>query len=362
MAHETTFHLVDRQFVEHPQLLLQQGELQATIWRFPSGVCALRLANSLGHLDLLPFQGQQIWDAWFRGRRLTMKSMFDQPYPTRDFLATFGAFWVHCGATGAGVPGPDDTHPLHGELPNAPYQKAWLTTGTDSHGDFIGLGGEYRHTVAFNYNYIARPVVKLHAGSSLLRVSFEVENLKRTPMPLMYLAHINYLPVDHGRLVDTCLPTPQHMHVRAEIPSYMAVSDSYRQFIEQLKTQPQRHLVFKPELAFDPEVVFFMDYLAGTDGLARSMQIHPDGSADVVRHRPTELKRYGRWICRTADQQAIGFEPATAEPTGFTSEKKKGNVQMLAGGEIFRCEIETGVLTAQQAKQEEQIIAGVVRA
>ena len=118
-------------------------------------MCALRLQNELGELVLLPFQGQQIWSAAFGGRNLTMKSMFDQPRPTRNYLETYGGFLLHCGVTAMGVPAGGDTHPLHGELPNAPYQKAWLVAGEDERA-LPGLGGEYQHTVAFNINYRRR--------------------------------------------------------------------------------------------------------------------------------------------------------------------------------------------------------------
>jgi hypothetical protein len=38
-----------------------------------------------------------------------------------------------------GNPGPMDTHPLHGELPNARYQQAALVAGTDADGPFMAL-------------------------------------------------------------------------------------------------------------------------------------------------------------------------------------------------------------------------------
>ncbi|MGA2503180.1 MAG: hypothetical protein ABSG01_03720 [Anaerolineales bacterium] len=109
------------QFSNQEMLLAEHGELSAVVFNYPSGVKAIRLKNALGNLVMLPFQGQQIWDANMCGRRLTMKSMFDQPYPTQDFLSTFGGFLLHCGATAMGVPVPEDKHPLHGELPNAHY-------------------------------------------------------------------------------------------------------------------------------------------------------------------------------------------------------------------------------------------------
>jgi len=114
--------------------VVEFNTLCATAFRYPSGVCALRLENAKGSLVLLPFQGQQVWSAEFGDtsfvrRQLTMRSMFTEPRPTQDFLSTFGGFFQHCGVTGVGAPSPEDTHPIHGELPNAPYQKAYLLIG-----------------------------------------------------------------------------------------------------------------------------------------------------------------------------------------------------------------------------------------
>jgi hypothetical protein len=109
-------------------------------------------------------------------------------------------------------------------------------------------------------------------------------------------------------------------------------------------------------LQFDREVVIFLDYLADEQGWAHALQVHPDGSADVVRHRTDQLEHALRWICRTPDQDAIGFEPATAEGTGFTSEKKKGNVKYLPAGGVFHCDLQIGVLSADETQKEEILI------
>jgi len=358
---QTTVHLTSEQFTPRETLLCEQGELTASIFRYPSGVCALRLKNSLGELVLLPYQGQQIWDASMCGRRLTMKSMFDQPLPARDFLSTYGAFLLHCGATVMGSPGPDDTHPLHGELPNAPYQCAALVFGTDGKGDYIGLTGTYRHTIAFNYNYTATPLVKLYAGSSIFTVAMTVHNQKASPMPLMFLEHVNFLPVNGGRMAQTVICNPENMRVRANIPSFMEVAPGYREFVKLLQEHPERHLVLDPGLVYDPEMVLYLNYLADENGWAHTLQVHPDGSADLLRHHPEQLNHGVRWICRTADQQALGIEPCTAEVEGFTAEKQKGNVRSLPGGATFTTELEIGVLMTEDARREEMLIEQVLR-
>ena len=352
----TQIELYAEQFGEREKPLVTSGPLSANLFRFPSGVCTVRLRSDRGELVMLPFQGQQIWSAQMAGRSLTMKSMFDQPYPTREFLATFGAFMVHCGASGVGAPGPQDTHPLHGELPNAPYQTAQVSLGEDKKGAFIGLTGAYQHIVAFNFNYIAQPTVRLYAGSTVFQLSMTITNRKQTPMPLLYLAHINFKPVDHARLVTSAPSDPDHMRVRASVPDFMVMPPGYREFLAELKENPSRHEKLEPGLPFNPEVVFYIDFQAGADGWARQMQLHPDGSADVVRHRPAQLDHGARWICRIPEQDALGFEPGTSEVEGYTAELKKGNVRSLGAGQSFHCDIEVGYLSPAEAAHELALI------
>jgi len=350
----STLYLYPHFFTERERPLIQHGALSASAFRFDSGVCALRMSNELGSLVMLPFQGQQIWSAEFGRRELTMVSMFDEPRATRTYLETYGGFLLHCGATAMGVPAKGDTHPLHGELPNAPYQKAYLVFGEDARGPYVGLGGRYQHTVAFSYNYAAQPLVRLYAGSSLFNVSMTITNLKRTEMEWMYLAHINFRPVDNGRLVYSAHCTPEHVRVRRSIPSHVRPGPGYVEFLEELGEHPEKHHVLAPDLVFDPELVFTIDYEADEEGWAHSMQVHPDGSADYVRHRPDLLDKGVRWICRTPDQDALGLVlPATAEPEGYSAEKAKGNVKVIPAQSQVHFEMDIGTLSPEKAQAVE---------
>jgi hypothetical protein len=260
-----------------------------------------------------------------------------------------------------GVPSEGDTHPLHGELPNARYRSAHLVVGEDGDGAYIGLGGTYQHTVAFSTNYVAEPLVKLYAGANSCHISLTVTNLKRTPMELMYLAHMNFRPVDNGRLVYSAPCTPEHVRVRSSIPSHVTPGPGYVEFLEQLQQDPSQHNLLRPGLAFDPEVVFFVDYLADAGGWAHSMQVHPDGSADFISHRPEQLDTGVRWICRTPDQDAIGIIlPATAEPEGYSAEKAKGNIKVVDAGSQWRCDMIAGTLTEEEAQVLEKKIEAIL--
>ena len=137
-------------FEDRERRLVEAGEFTVSAFRYDCGIEALRICNARGEIIVLPFKGQQIWRAGFDGRDLTMRSMFDEPVDTQVYLETYGAFMIHCGLTGLGAPGPEDSHSLHGELPNAPFQKAWIEI--DEEAQRVTIAGSYRHTVAFSTN------------------------------------------------------------------------------------------------------------------------------------------------------------------------------------------------------------------
>ena len=360
---DTTIHLHPTMFDDKERKLVEHGPLSASVFRYESGVCGVRIGNGTGELVLLPFQGQQVWSASFGGRNLTMKSMFDQPRPTRTYLETYGAFLIHCGFMSMGVPNSaaGDTHPLHGELPNAPYTAAHLVLGEDERGQYIGLGGRYQHTVAFSTNYVAEPLVKLYAGASRFSARMAITNLKRTPMDYLYMAHANFRPVDNGHLLFTAPSDAAHVRVRTAIPSHVKPTPDYMAFLNALQADPAQHEVLKPGMAFDPEMVFYLDYMADDAGWAYTMQQHPDGSADFIAHRPAQLGHGVRWISRTPDQDALGMVlPATAQPEGLAAETAKGNLKTLAGGETFVAELELGVLDGAEAEKMAGKIADVL--
>jgi hypothetical protein len=188
----------------------------------------------------------------------------------------------------------------------------------------------------------------------------DVTNHKLTPMPLLYLAHINFKPVDHARLVYSAPSDPAHMRVRASVPDFMVMPPGYREFLAELQQDPARHLRLEPDLPFNPEVVFYIDFLADSQGWAHELQLHPDGSADVVRHRLDQLDHGVRWICRIPEQDALGFEPATSEVEGYTAELKKGNVRSLGAGQTFHCDIQIGMLAAPAAQKELALIEEIL--
>ena len=93
---------------------------------YTSGVEALTVTNDQGSITVLPFMGQMIWDAEFRGVNMKMENMFKEPKQTSQIIGTYGCFAYHSGLIRNGCPAPEDDHALHGEMPCAKMDNAWL--------------------------------------------------------------------------------------------------------------------------------------------------------------------------------------------------------------------------------------------
>jgi hypothetical protein len=333
-----------RAFTESERRLADFGGIQVSAFRYPSGVAALRVENGAGSVVLLPFQGQQVWDASFLGRRLTMGSMFEEPWPTRDYLRTYGAFLIHCGGTSMGNPGPADDHPLHGELPNLPYQTAEMEFGEDDRGRYVVMTGTGRDSVAFHHNFVARPRLRLTEGSTVFDLTVRVENRSRARLPFLYLAHINFRPVDGAELVDAVVDDRADIVVRPTDPGPDA-SPAVRAFHERVAADPGSHRHLSPGTPIEPELVLTMKVAADVDGWSHSLQRHPDGTADVVSHRPGDLPHAVRWVARCGDQEALGLLlPATAPPDGLAAARANGHIVMVEPGGHFTTDLRFGAL------------------
>jgi hypothetical protein len=333
--------LLPEMFTVYEKAIVSFDVFRVSTFRYPSGVAALRITNDRGEIIALPFQGQQIWRAGFDGHDLTMKSMFAKPVATRSYLENYGAFYLHCGLTAVGPPGLEDSHELHGELPNAPFQRAWLEVGSDS----VALCGSFEHAIAFATHYEATTSARLARGSALIDVGIRVENLRRVPMELMYLGHANFRPIDNGELDYSASYDSGSVRVRRSIPGHIKPPPGYANLLERLADNPEVHHRLIPGQAYDPEVVFQIDFRAGKGGMAYSRQIHPDGGMDYIEFDPAIFPNSLRWICRTPDQDALGMAlPSTSGGSGRRAEIEGGRYVTLDGGKCWEANVRLGRL------------------
>ncbi len=351
-------HLEKCLFGEKEKPICELGKLRASSFLFSTGVQALRIENPGGSIVVLPYQGQQIWDAVFHGRRLTMSTFFSEPVPTSNLLDSYGAFLYHCGALRMGTPGPEDNHPLHGELPGAAYDDAWLLCGQDENGTYLGVSGDFHYTKAFGDKYRAAPAVKLYEERTVLDVSITIQNLAHRPMDLMYMCHVNFLPAENGEIIQAAGWNTTDMVVRSSIPSHVKPTPQYLAFLDSLKKDPGVTRVLRREDTYDPEVVFYIRNLkSDSRGLTHMMQKHADGSSDYISWNTKDLDHTVRWILKHEDQKVAGMAlPSTCDPEGYTAEKKKGNVRSIPGMGTASFALRTGYLDAAETRRMESTI------
>lgn len=113
-------------FKENLTTILENDDFKVTLFRYPSGIESVKIANAKGYVELLPYMGQIIWDAEFNGISLRLKNIFKEPKPATCIVDTYGCFAFHSGLLANGCPGPEDTHPMHGEFSCAKWMKHGL--------------------------------------------------------------------------------------------------------------------------------------------------------------------------------------------------------------------------------------------
>lgn len=350
---ESKINLYKEFFAEKEKTFFESGSLKAVLFKYSTGIEAVKLVNSHGSVTLLPFVGQQIWDMEFLGHNMVMKSIYDEPETALNcFDESYGCFLMHCGLTAMGNPTSSDTHTPHGELPIAKYREAYILVGEDEKGRYISLGGKYLHKRAFGYNYEFCPECRLYENASTIDMIIRFTNKKDLPLEYFYLCHINYRPIDGARLYYTA----KHENITAhhEVPDGYPkdIAEKTNAYLDRLDKDPSiMDVIDKSTQSYAPEIVFTCKYDEDENGDAHTMQLLPDGYGCYVKHRPSELPFGVRWIARTADEDALGMVlPATAEHMGYLYCKKKGYERYLKTDETVTYHITTGILSPEESE------------
>ena len=326
-------------FHSTPSLLLESDDFRVELFRYPAGVEAVRIHNRRGSVTVLPFMGQMIWDAQFEGHELTMGHSFKQPLPGNSIIDTYGCFAFHSGLLANGCPAPEDDHPLHGEMPCARMESAWLVLEADT----LSLEGECEYVKGFGHHYLAAPAVRLNADRSRLKIEMTVTNLAGAPMPLQYMCHLNSGWIAEGRFRQS-IPA-EAFQLRRTLPAHLRPTPAWRDYTEQLAVDPQAlQQLDQPQLC-DPEIVFFADDLPQY-GEEVQFELHaPEGYALMTRFSTAQFPHATRWLLHNADQQVAAYIlPATCRPEGFLAAQQAGTLITLASGEQRHFSVEAGLL------------------
>ncbi|MDT7952090.1 MAG: DUF4432 family protein [Acetobacteraceae bacterium] len=343
------------------RVLLETAGLVATGFRYPTGIAAVRLANARGHVVVLPWMGQIVWDAVFDGVRLTMASLFDMPRPAAGIIDTYGCLAFHSGLLRNGCPGPEDTHALHGEFACATMDSAQLALQHGDAGPVLRVESRRTYAQGFGSRYQADPHVALAAGSTMLEIGLAVENTGGRAMDLMYMCHINPAFAAGARIVQPAPYTPHTVAVRTAVPAHVPSSPDYLATIARLAADPALGERLDGAVSYDPEQVFYLhdlDHDAG--GMTKLMLLRAQGDGIAIAFSVHEFPHVVRWLMHNEDHRVAAVAlPSTCEPEGFLAERRKGNVVLLQPGEARRFSVQVGYVDSEAAKIWERDIAAL---
>ena len=347
------------QFEAQERVLVEAAGITISGFRFPTGVAGLRLANTRGYVVVLPWMGQIVWDAVFDGVRLTMGSLFDAPRPAHEIIDTYGCLAFHSGLLRNGCPGPDDTHPLHGEMACAAMDRCVVQIGRDGEGDFVRVASRRLFLRGFGNRYLAEASVTLRPEATLFDNGMTVSNTGGLPMDLMYMCHVNFDFVAGGRIVQPAPFTAETVRVRSVVPAHVPSSAEHAARIAALARDPSSTECLDPGDGYDPEQVFYLHGLRpGEGGQTHLMLRRPAGDAFALSFSQAQFPHVVRWLMVNADQQVAAFAlPSTCEPEGYLAERRKGNVASVAPGETRVFSVRIGYLDATSATARQAQIA-----
>lgn len=342
-------------FTDKAYNIVNYGEFTVEAFRYASGVEALWIANKKCSFIFTPFKGQQIWHFMVDGEEISMQTEVKEPQNTMTYLENYGGFLYHCGIISFGAP--DASHPHHGEIPNAVYDKAYIKCGEDEGGKYIALGGELEHNTAFVRHYKFKPELKLYEDSSVFKINVTIENLRSYPLEWSYLCHINFKPFEGAELVASTKYDNEHIKLyRSEGSSEL---QAYFDKLE--KDLSIMNKVDKATQVYDPEICFGVKYLSDENGRGYTLQM-TDKGACYVSHPADVLTNGVRWISRTNNEDAMGMVlPATGEHLGYENAKAMGQLRTLEANGKIGFTIEAGYIDTEEAKKVKEKIDMIVK-
>jgi hypothetical protein len=304
-------------FTEREHGLLESSSFSASLFRYRSGVEAVRVRAGRGELIWLPYLGQQIWDWSVDGKSQKFEGFVKEPSYGRNFLQNYGGFLIHCGMTAMGNPGADDSHPQHGELPVARFDEAWIEMAQEDGHETFCLKGRLHWHVPFISEYRCIPSMRISPDGLSMHAELRLENPTAYAMDYMYLAHINFPFSGAKNILSTVAFEPSHVRVRNET-------------IPGLSAHPELIKQIGQAAPYEPELVAIANDKDAPGGTAGSVLIRDDGTGRWVCQETSLLDHHVIWITHNEDRGACGFHlPSTAGPDGLRSEKARGTVKQL---------------------------------
>lgn len=334
-----THYLNRKDFSTNKKIILENPNFKVETFKYSSGIEAITIYNSKGHITVLPYYGQIIWDVVFNDRSLTMENMFDEPKLGTEITDTYGCFAFHSGLLANGCPSPEDQHPLHGEFPCSTMDESYLIFDEKS----ITIHSEYEYVKGFGYHYKAHPNVTIFAEETHIDISLDVQNLsKYQSMPLQYMCHMNYAYTENATLSQN-IPD-EAFRLRTSIPDHVKPHAEWLTYMDTLKQSNQIISTLNQPEMYDPEICFFMEHLNKFTAQAEFIMTDENKESLFIQFDTIEFPYATRWLLNNSDQKVAAFAlPATCLPEGYLAAEKAGSLIQLQPNEKKSFTVRTGI-------------------
>jgi len=263
------------------------------------------------------------------------------------WLDGFNEWMVRCGLASFGAPSVDVIRDntgrekevlltLHGRVANIPASTVRAKIGLEAPFE-LGVEGVVYERSMFGPNLKLTTSITTTPGSSSLKISDSVQNLRSVPDEMMLLYHCNYGSpfLEEGVRLEAPIRrvAPINPVAMEGIDSFDVVGPPERGFVEQ---------------------VYFMELLAGKSGGTRAALVSKDETKAVsVSFSVKELPCFTVWKNTAAfeDGYVAGLEPGTSFPNPKRFERERKRVVKLAPKEEYHSGV---TLTVHLGKDEVQ--------
>ena len=308
------------------------------------GVSAIDVNTGAGfQFSILPSRGLDIYAATYKGVNLVYQTpngvshpAYYEPRGSGWLRSFFGGLLTTCGLTYLGSPVRDGSHDLglHGRYSTTPASQVNDRSNWKGDEYCIEVTGVVEECALFNDKLRMTRTIETHIGAGFLTIHDVVENFGYQPAPFTILYHINpgFPLFDSGSelFFTSADSSPYDDHSSEHM-------DSMRTFSE-------------PMSGFE-EQNYLHTMQTDDQGLGHAVLVNRElnGGLGLYVSFDVELLPYlSEWKMMSQGEYVVGIEPGNVPCLNRLELRERGELPMLAAGEIKEIHLEIGVLEGNE--------------
>lgn len=307
------------------------------------GVRVIDVKSGGFSFTVVPSRGMDIAWAQYNGKNVSYigKPGVTAPeYFEKDGLNFFRGFFAGlvttCGLTYLGAACIDGGEALgvHGRISNIPAYDVGVIKEWEGDDFVIHIRGKVAESMAFFENIVLTREIKTKLGENCLHIHDSIENCGDADTPLMVLYHCNFgYPIVSE---DTVLLESQKVVVHPRD--------------EEAKKGEGSYMRFEAPTHGYQEQVFFHDF-SNVDGQKGSVCLFNErlDLGAYIQFNKDQFSNFAQWKMMGVNEYAVGLEPANCTTDGRDKARERGELPMIAPGEIKEFNFTIGVADGRNA-------------